>query len=625
MTRFVTITVLAAGVAAAQGNGPWLMESTSLSLAFSRDGSFTVTEKTSGAVWRPELNSRPSVAVRAVEVDRARRALRAAVELDGAPWTLRASLGAAEPELAVELTTAPETALGRALDYPPALKAPGPQYKAVIPHKAGLVFTAADAVARPRMAGRYNCYGNHGLSMPWFGLTDGERGLLELFETPEDAELDLRLSEQSRVFAGQVSWLPARGQAGYARKLRYRFFDQGGYVAMCKHYRDRLVARGEFVTLREKQKARPNLTKLIGAIDLHLRGNDADQVEAVKYLASRGVKKMLLNSGASPETLAWMRQQGYLVGTYKIYTDIVEPRPGRPPEQVRGWVEDAYTRKDGTPVRGFSYPDGRKSTYRCVLRQLPLMDELLPPLIRSHGYEAVFLDVVTAQGPNECYHPAHPIDRREDLRRKVDVLRLAANRGLVTGSEDGNAWAAPHLDYLEGMVMPKRFGYVKGVTVSNWPATFQLDDEYINIDLNERVRAPLWDLAFHDSVVSTWRWNFTPDRYGDPKRWDKHDLFHVLGGDMPIFLVNRKHLETFGDRIVRSYRDCSEWAAKVGWDALLDHRALVPDGSVQQSRFSSGWSVIVNFSEDKPFRLASGEKLAPLSFSTVQGSTPPVR
>ncbi len=60
-----------------------------------------------------------------------------------------------------------------------------------------------------------------------------------------------------------------------------------------------------------------------------------------------------------------------------------------------------------------------------------------------------------------------------------------------------------------------------------------MDDEYLNIDLNERVRAPLWDLVFHDAVVSTWRWNFTPDRYGDPKRWDKHDLFHVLGGDMP--------------------------------------------------------------------------------------------
>jgi hypothetical protein len=161
--------------------------------------------------------------------------------------------------------------------------------------------------------------------------------------------------------------------------------------------------------------------------------------------------------------------------------------------------------------------------------------------------------------------------------------------------------------------MPRRFGYIGGVTINNWPQKFDLNDEYINVDLGEKVRAPLWDLVFHDSVVSTWRWNFTPDRYSDAKWWNKHDLFYIIGGDMPIFVVNRQHLATYGDRIAQTYRDVSEWNAKIGWDELVDHKDLMADRSVQESRFSSGWAVIVNFSETKSYTASDGATLKPWS------------
>lgn len=137
------------------------------------------------------------------------------------------------------------------------------------------------------------------------------------------------------------------------------------------------------------------------------------------------------------------------------------------------------------------------------------------------------------------------------------------------------------------------------------------------VELNERVRVPLWDLVFHDSVVSTWRWNFTPDRYPpDPKWWNKHDLLLMITGDMPIFLVNREHLTTNGDRIARTYQTCSEWNAKIGWDELVDHRALTPDRAVQESRFSSGLAITVNFSRPCPTKCGAGNR----SSRTMAGS-----
>ncbi|MCL5744021.1 MAG: hypothetical protein M1541_08855 [Acidobacteria bacterium] len=113
--------------------------------------------------------------------------------------------------------------------------------------------------------------------------------------------------------------------------------------------------------------------------------------------------------------------------------------------------------------------------------------------------------------------------------------------------------------------------------------------------------------------MSTWRWNFTPDRYPDPKRWDKHDLLLMITGNMPIFLLSRDHFDKVGDRIVQSYQTCSEWNAKTGWDELVDHRALTADRSVQEARFSSGWAVVVNFSKDRTHRIGT-EAVQPGSY-----------
>ena len=60
--------------------------------------------------------------------------------------------------------------------------------------------------------------------------------------------------------------------------------------------------------------------------------------------------------------------------------------------------------------------------------------------------------------------------------------------------------------------------------------------------------------------------------------------------------------------------DVSEWNAKIGWDELVDHKDLTPDRSVQESRFSSGWAVIVNFSETKPYVAGDGATLKPWSY-----------
>lgn len=590
----------------------WKLANASVEVTLRADGALTVLDRSSGARWESMAPLNPAAAVSRVAVNQGRSSLESQIAVAGVALTLHVSLDGPDPAFNLELSAPAGTPLHSNLDYPYPLRAPGGQYRLVLPHQTGLLLRVQDASSNRKFTSSFPCYLGNGLSMPWIGMTDMEGGLMMIIDTPEGAGVTPRINEG--VFAPQVDWQPSRDTVGYARKLHYRLFERGGYVAMCKYYRSRLIHSGRFVTLREKQKSRPQLSKLIGVVDLHMRGQDQDQMETVKMLESKGVKRMLINSGASRETLDWMRERGHLVGSYRIYTDIYPPGvPSHSPENLRGYPQDAYTLKDGSPIHGFNYSDARKLTYRCSIRQLELMKELVPPLVREKGYEAIFLDVVTAMPPRECYHPEHPLDRLQDEQKRIEIFKFTAGLGLVVGSEDGGDWAAPYLEYFEGMAMPRRFGYIRGVTISNWPQKFDLDEEYMHVELGENVRAPLWDLVFHDSVVSTWRWNFTPDRYSDPKWWNKHDLFYIIGGDMPIFAVNRQHLDTYGDRIAQTYRDVSEWNAKIGWDELVDHKDLTPDRSVQESRFSSGWAVIVNFSETKPYALSDGATLKPWS------------
>jgi hypothetical protein len=589
----------------------WKLANAAIEVTLRANGALTVLDRASNTRWESVVAHNPA-AVSSVAVNEGRNSLKSRVEIAGTAFDLSLSLDGAEPGFDLALSAPAATPLHSILEYPYPLRAPSGQYRLVLPHQTGLLLPVDYASTNPKFIGKYPCYLGNGLSMPWTGMSNLEGGLMLIIDTPEGAGMNERI--ENGAFAANPYWMPSWETVGYARKLHYRLFERGGYVAMCKYYRNRLIRAGQFVTLRDKQKSRPQLSKLKGMIDLHMRGSDQEQIDLVRKLEAKGVKRILVNSGASHETLDWMRARGDLVGSYRLYTDIYPASPNsRGREEVtRGYPQDAYTLKDGGPTRGFAYSDARKSTYRCSIRQLELMKDLVPPLVREHGYEAIFLDVVTASAPRECYSKDHPLDRLQDQQKKIEILKYVRDLGLVVGSEDGSAWATPYLEYFEGMAMPRRFGYIKGVTINNWPQKFDLDDEYMNVELGEKVRAPLWDLVFHDSVVSTWRWNFTPDRYSDPKWWNKHDLMYIIGGDMPIFPISLQSFAASGDRVAETYRDVCEWNAKIAWDELVDHQDLTADRSVQESRFSSGWAVTVNFSETRPYE-GGGTVLKPWS------------
>ena len=144
-------------------------------------------------------------------------------------------------------------------------------------------------------------YGGHGLCMAWWGVTDGRPGVMAIVETPDDAAV--RLPRQDGLLCLAPAWDPQKGEFGYARRLRYVFFDHGGYVAMAKRYRaacqaDRPVQNAG----REAAGESRTSICLVGAVNVWCW--DRDAVAICRELQSAGIERILWSNAASPSRSA---------------------------------------------------------------------------------------------------------------------------------------------------------------------------------------------------------------------------------------------------------------------------------------------------------------------------------
>jgi hypothetical protein len=235
-----------------------------------------------------------------------------------------------------------------------------------------------------------------------------------------------------------------------------------------------------------------------------------------------------------------------------------------------------------------------------------MLDRRVRSELSDHAYQARFLDTTTASPLRECYNPAHPLSRSDDRQFKLAQLELLSKQlHLVTGSETGMDLAVPAVDYFEGMMSlgPYRLpdaGYDLFSPRAPSPgfSTFQIGPRY---------RIPLFELVYHDCVVSYWYWGDASNRV--PEAWDTRDLFNALYATPPLYVLDETRLAEQRGQLVRSYRRATATARKLGKYELLSHEFLDTDHTLQRTRFAGGAEVIANFG-NAPVTLRGGARLA---------------
>jgi hypothetical protein len=73
-------------------------------------------------------------------------------------------------------------------------------------------------------------------------------------------------------------------------------------------------------------------------------------------------------------------------------------------------------------------------------------------------------------------------------------------------------------------------------------------------------------------------------------------IVKFMGDETPH--VMKEDSETVRKLYMRTFRDVCGWHEQIGFDEMTDHRFLSDDRLVQETRFSSGQAVVVNFGSE---------------------------
>jgi hypothetical protein len=529
----------------------------------------------------------------------------------GLDLTVTMQLDGDRPELLVEISAIGEMPAN--LQFPHPFLGQSGDYL-VVPMNEGISYPVDDRAISPV---RLIAYGGHGICMPFFGVTDGTNAQMAILESPDDASIRIDRLDSRLVIVPE--WEPQRGQFGYTRKLRYVFLDQGGHVAMAKRYRSYAQRTGLFKTLEEKRQTNPNVDRLIGAANVWCW--DRNAVSLVRELQAAGIERILWSNRQSPEDLKVLNELGVLTSRYDIYQDVMSPTNFSRLQWIHSdwtsnaWPQDIILDRRGQWIKGWGVEARDGSMIPCGVicdrQALPYARERIPLELTTHPYLCRFIDTTTAAPWHECYHPDHPMTRSDSRKWKMELLRyVSENQRLVTGCETGHDAAVPFLHYFEGMLSlgPYRVPDAGRRMSQIWTsvpasvAKFQLGHDY---------RLPLWELVYHDCVVSQWYWGDYNNKL--PALWDKRDLFNVLYGVPPMFMFDRRLWEQNKARFVQSYTNTCPHIRRIGYQEMTDHRFLTEDRAVQQTTFANDVKITVNFGTAS-FRMSDGTVIEPLEY-----------
>ncbi len=524
-----------------------------------------------------------------------------------------------ECELLYTITADSEAEISE-IAFPPAIEAPDSKHYVLQTDSEGFLLPVDDCGYPLEQQPIFRCSGGPG--MAWIGMVDDalEAGFMNIFETPFDA--DLKMQKLNDKICFQIVWLASLGKFAYERKMRTVFFDKGGYVAQCKRYRPYAWEKNGVKTLSERQKRFPAIDKMAGAVHIYI-WNDARTKEFVEELKSCGIDKAMIiwnpNHTPYPEQdfTPAIKDAGYCTGGYQLFTDIHPHSEKREQSfKVRSHALTKFNRsfeyltakqKDGnTYVNQFG-------TFVCPLAVKP---ELFERLDRFHGEypeETYFCDVYQANGLWECYDERHPLSREDWANNLMENLTLIEDRyNVFIGGEFGADYGAAHGLYAHGMMTLQRTWFDSITTIpgsiyylGGWSPNYAPEivtgsrtapEIYHKYSINAYTRIPLYELVYHDAVVTSWRWE--DGNHHCPEIWWKKDLYNVLYGNSPLWSIDKHRFEAFKTTFIESYKNVLPWVNKVCYDEMVSHRFITEDHLVQESVFSSGRSVIVNFGDN---------------------------
>ncbi len=407
---------------------------------------------------------------------------------------------------------------------------------AIVPSREGLLIPAQSDKGFKRAFGTSEYEGCH---MNMLGFVKGGSALIA---TWDDAyifpEIERMVSRGSKL----TTTFELRGSA---KSVRLMPLGKGDWNTIAREYRKVAEGRGLAVTLKKKIRRDPHVERMLGASNAKLwtclarrMNEESTAEESVKvrwtFDEAARIAEHLRNDLKIERCLFMVG--GWTEGGYDVrHPDNLPANPecggnealadaveriqklgyvGCLHDNVQDMYRDAkswnpgYIEKkpDGSPIVGGRWNGGRAYMV-CAPKQLELAQRVqnlgaIRELFKPWSY---FIDTTYAVGPRECFDPAHPIGRNDDIAWKIRLSDYSRNVFGIFGSECGREWALPHSDFFEGLV---------GVSGRYY---HQLKPEELDAQV-----IPFFEMVYHDCQVCYGKYGYQAEEAA------KYVAHHVL-------------------------------------------------------------------------------------------------
>ncbi len=391
-------------------------------------------------------------------------------------------------------------------------------------------------------------------------------------------------------------------------------------ISPALEYRDGLIAAGQYVSLVEKIRRNPEAGKLLGAIHMYVSG-DGRTLPFLDDLRAAGVHRAWIGFDQDKRTHRFLvdraytaaaKAAGYLIGPYDTYQNAQNPSTAD--DAVSIWPNRLYT-------AGCIVDAHKQVTHGFANRGCELSSEALrraPASLNQHleerlrdGANSYFLDSDAFGELFDDYSPAHPMTQWQDRANRLQRMQNLRDRGLVLGSEEGAAWSAPVIDFAHGAFSTqnqvlwqrqrkKQFG-------PWWPPErpgifFQpvtLDSEFADAKYDPVYRIPLYEAAFHASLVATDRWDVPLVKI--PALVQTREVLELLYGVPSMWAMDRRQLRESSALLAKLLPFFERVHSQIGAQPLTSFEWLTPNHKVQQTSFGKGFTLTANF-DSQPFK-----------------------
>lgn len=345
---------------------------------------------------------------------------------------------------------------------------------------------------------------------------------------------------------------------------------------------------------------------------------DGPSVKLLERFAENGLDRLWLGVDSwqdgfrHPTAVAKARELGYLIGPYDSYHSIHHPDEKDTWETAQFdlllYETGAVVNADGTKNRGFK----KKGYHLSPLVAQPYVEDRVNGIVAQMpiDFNSWFIDCDAYGELFDDYSLSHPATQLDDMNaRLARIAWIRDTHNMVVGSEGGAAYAAPTIHFAHGMTIPViGWGdpdmnektspyYIGGYWPPEAPAIHikqvPLKPNYLYLYYDPRFRLPLYQIVFHDSVVTTNHWLSGSLKFENAI--GTLALLELLYNVPPLYHLNMAEFTKHKAWIQRHYAFFSPLHRQIGGKPMTDFEWLSDNRQVQRTEFGEAVEIFANF------------------------------